>query len=94
MRRITIPVRDLGASKDFYVKALEPLGAGTCLDFSEQGGPIGLGRNGMPSFWIRKGTVADPAHVAFQAQDGEMVDAFHEAALAAGGTDNGEPGKR
>ena len=90
---IVIPVSDLHASKDFYLKALEPLGAGICLDFSERG-TIGMGRNGMPSFWIRTGEVADPAHIAFQAGDRETVDAFHAAALAAGGKDNGEPGKR
>ena len=53
-----------------------------------------MGRNGMPSFWIRTGEVADPSHIAFQAGDRETVDAFHAAALAAGGKDNGKPGKR
>ena len=91
---ITIPVTDLDVSKAFYVKALEPLGAGICLDFTEQDGPVGMGRNGMPSFWIRNGEVGDPAHVAFAAGDAATVDAFHAAALAAGGTDNGAPGRR
>jgi catechol 2,3-dioxygenase-like lactoylglutathione lyase family enzyme len=89
-----IPVADLDVSKAFYEKALDPLGGSLIADFAEQGGLLGFGRDGMPSFWIRQGEVADPAHVAFQAGDSDTVDAFHAAALAAGGKDNGEPGKR
>jgi catechol 2,3-dioxygenase-like lactoylglutathione lyase family enzyme len=56
----------------------------------------GFGRDGKPWFWItdqRKPT-SENVHVAFTAPDRATVDAFHAAALAAGGTDNGAPGIR
>ena len=39
-------------------------------------------------------TVPTHIHLAFQARDRDMVDAFYKAALAAGGSDNGRPGER
>lgn len=87
---IVIPVSDLGASKDFYAKALAPLDYEVILEFP---GVVGLGTKGKPDFWLREGMLGDAAHVAFAA-DRATVDAFHEAALVAGGTDNGGPGVR
>jgi catechol 2,3-dioxygenase-like lactoylglutathione lyase family enzyme len=93
-----INVSDYERSKAFYVQALAPLGfelgmepAGRAAGFVEQ---TELGRK--PSFWI-EGTrtpVSENVHLAFAAPDRATVDAFHAAALAAGGTDNGPPGVR
>ena len=59
-------------------------------------GGYGLPADQKPFFWIatRGGRVASGVHVAFAAPSTEIVDAFHAAALAAGATDNGGPGKR
>jgi catechol 2,3-dioxygenase-like lactoylglutathione lyase family enzyme len=55
----------------------------------------GFGREGKTSFMVRTvGDPSGPAHVAFASPDRGTVDAFHAAALAAGGTDNGGPGIR
>jgi catechol 2,3-dioxygenase-like lactoylglutathione lyase family enzyme len=55
----------------------------------------GFGRGGKPSFWLSDGGKTAPRlHVAFLAENRTAVDAFYEAALAAGGTDNGRPGLR
>jgi len=88
---IVINVSDLAASKAFYVQALAPLGISTQLEFP---GALGMGRNGKPAFWLRPGGGAEAVHVAFAAPDRATVDAFHDAALAAGGSDNGGPGLR
>jgi catechol 2,3-dioxygenase-like lactoylglutathione lyase family enzyme len=48
----------------------------------------------MPDLWIGSSPERGATHVAFSAADRASVDAFHEAALAAGGTDNGAPGLR
>jgi catechol 2,3-dioxygenase-like lactoylglutathione lyase family enzyme len=51
--------------------------------------------DGAFDFWLhRRAGHSGPAHVAFRARDREAVDAYHRAALAAGGTDNGTPGVR
>ncbi len=48
-----------------------------------------------PSYWVDGSRAGlNQMHVAFQARDKAMVDAFYEAALANGGTDNGAPGPR
>lgn len=88
---LTIGVSDLEASRRFYRLALEPLG------FSETGSDLG------PSFGLEDANdfgLSDQyepggqLHIAFAAETREQVDAFHAAALAAGGTDNGAPGVR
>lgn len=88
---IVIAVSDLAASKDFYVRALAPLGSAVVLEFPST---VGLGSRGKPFFWIRAGGGQEQVHVAFAAPDRATVDAFYEAALAAGGRDNGAPGVR
>jgi catechol 2,3-dioxygenase-like lactoylglutathione lyase family enzyme len=88
---IGLNVRDIEASKAFYLKALEPLGYGV---FREFGHSVGLQADGQPDFWLhQRGEPSAPVHVAFRA-DRSTVDAFHAAALAAGGVDNGAPGLR
>jgi catechol 2,3-dioxygenase-like lactoylglutathione lyase family enzyme len=61
----------------------------------EHGGGVGLGRGGKPQLWLSHGEPpASPLHIAFAARNRAEVDAFHAAALAAGGKDNGAPGLR
>ena len=88
---LAIHVSDLEASRSFYERALVPLDYELVLEYP---GVIGFGAGGKPDFWLREGAPGARVHVAFGAADRETVDAFHEAALAAGGTDNGGPGVR
>ena len=83
---------DYQASKVFYSKALQPLGIEVAL---EGDGWTMFGRPGQPQFWIGSfGPPPGPVHVAFAAKDREQVRAFYQAAMAAGGKDNGAPGIR
>jgi len=86
---LALGVSDLAASKAFYLQALAPLGITAVMEFPET---AGLGIAPKPSFWLAlaKQTPAAP-HIAFSAQTRVQVDAFHRAALAAGGQDNGAP---
>lgn len=86
-------VRDLDASQRFYTAVAAALG-------------VPLGGSGDDWFWIDElfvssvdsaaaaGVATGRVHLAFQAADRAMVEAFHAAALAAGGRDNGAPGER
>ena len=85
------PVRGLVAARRFYEAALAPLGFSVVMDFGEV---LGIGLPGRPQFWIHQGEPGAPVHIAFHAADRARVDAFHSAALAAGGKDNGAPGLR
>jgi catechol 2,3-dioxygenase-like lactoylglutathione lyase family enzyme len=60
----------------------------------EQSRSDGFGPEGSEDFWIRPGEPGAPVHVAFAAHDRETVEAFHDAALAAGGRDYGPPALR
>lgn len=85
-------VADLAASKAFWTQAFAPLGVAVVME-----GPygVGIGRNGKPSLWLYETpTPHAPMHVAITADTRAQVDAFHAAALAAGGKDNGPPGLR
>jgi len=86
-----LTVSDLDRSREFYRQALAPLGYGVIMEFP---GAVGLGAQGKPDFWLGAGTAGTGVHVAFSSPDRETVDAFHAAALAAGGRDNGGPGLR
>jgi catechol 2,3-dioxygenase-like lactoylglutathione lyase family enzyme len=86
-----VPVSDMARSKTFYEAALAPLGYVTVMDFGEA---AGLGAGGKPDLWIAKGSAGQGLHVAILAENRAAVDAFHRAALAAGGKDNGGPGLR
>ncbi|HEX7081502.1 MAG TPA: VOC family protein [Gammaproteobacteria bacterium] len=87
----TLPVSDYARSKEFYVRALAPLGYRNNMEFGESAG-FNDGKN--TDFWITKEETVVPTHVAFEASDRQQVEAFHQAALAAGGKDNGAPGYR
>ena len=87
-------VSDYAASKAFFLRALEPLG----LAIVSEGVPtdgIELSADGKASLCLFE-TTEKPAHLhlAFTAENRRQVEAFHRAALAAGGTDNGAPGLR
>ena len=90
---VKLNVRDLEASRRFYEQALRPLGYSVGAEFP---GVVGLGTGeGMPDFWLGEGGESrGPVHVALRSPDRATVDAFHAAALAAGGRDNGPPGVR
>ncbi len=93
---ISIGVRDVARAKRFYDAALKPLGY-ACLSGGE--GSLGYGR-GAVSFWISSAAHPVPPdmksglHFCFTAPTHASVDAFHAAALGAGGRDNGKPGLR
>ena len=90
---VQLVVRDLAASRRFYEAAFKALG-------------VPLAGEGDDYFWADElfvstadseaaaGKLTGRHHLAFQARDRKAVDAFHEAGLAAGGTDNGAPGER
>ncbi len=87
-----IAVSDLAASKRFFLAALAPIGARVVMEFPEA---VGIGQGEKPSFWLAAGDrPSGPMHIAFAASRRSEVDAFHRAALAAGGTENGAPGLR
>lgn len=88
---IGLRVSDYARSKRFFENALAPLGYSLVMEFAGSAG--GFGAHGKPDFWISPGTTA-PVHVAILSPDRAAVDAFHRAALAAGGRDNGAPGPR
>lgn len=93
-------VADAARSKAFYEKALAPLGIGLVMtatpDQTESGGTAyGFGTENNPFFWIGDSEkVGEGTHVAFTADTRAEVDAFHAAALAAGGVAHGAPGLR
>ena len=90
---IQLVVRDLAASRRFYGALFEVLG-------------IPIGGEARDYFWADElfvssvdsraalGVLTGRHHLAFQAKDRAMVDAFYQAGLAAGGKDNGAPGER
>lgn len=88
---INLNVRDYGRSKQFYELALKPLAYELVLEFGASGG---FGEDGKPDFWVSQRGEPTVAHVALAAPDRATVDAFYEAAISAGGKDNGPPGPR
>lgn len=88
---IGLSVTDLARSLAFYERALAPLGYAVIM---KQPQFAGLGVRGKPDFWIGAGERAVSVHVAFRTKSRADVRAFYEAAIAAGGKDNGPPGVR
>jgi catechol 2,3-dioxygenase-like lactoylglutathione lyase family enzyme len=97
LAHVGIEVSDMEASRAFYEGALAPLGVTVVMEFD---GAVGFGKEGehgpVPYFWLnaRGRPATTGAHYAFGARTTDLVDVFHAAALAAGGTDNGAPGPR
>ena len=89
---VILNVDDLGTSRSFYEKALEPLRMTVVMEFPNR---CAFGSEGNPVFWVAgRGRPATGVHVALAAPDRASVDRFYEAAVAAGGRDNGPPGLR
>jgi catechol 2,3-dioxygenase-like lactoylglutathione lyase family enzyme len=98
---IFLTVNELDRSREFYAKALEPLGLHHTVDFDGASGPpghpdlIGFGDGAKFILWLRQGVAdARSTHVGFVAKSDAAVDAAYAAAMAAGATDNGPPAER
>lgn len=93
---VSIGVRDIAATRRFYDAVLAPLDYARLSDGADS---LGYGR-GEVAFWISRSERPVPAddgsglHFCFKADSRAAVDAFHAAALAEGGRDNGGPGLR
>jgi catechol 2,3-dioxygenase-like lactoylglutathione lyase family enzyme len=93
------PVSDFERSKAFYAAAFAPLGITLLAEVTPEqtggGAHAGFGANGKAFFWIGDGKMpVSTTHVAFATASRALVDAFYQAALTAGGKDNGGPGVR
>jgi catechol 2,3-dioxygenase-like lactoylglutathione lyase family enzyme len=90
---VTLGVADLDRACVFYDRALAPLGIARMVNGDGFAG-YGFG-TGKCDFWIgQRDRVPAGVHIAFKADTRAKVDAFYDAALAAGGRDNGKPGPR
>jgi catechol 2,3-dioxygenase-like lactoylglutathione lyase family enzyme len=94
---ISIAVRDLKAAAKFYEALLAPLGMTRVREWPDAA--VGFGKI-YPEFWLNQRTDMAPVapssglHFALRAPDAAAVDAFHAAAIAAGGESDGKPGLR
>ncbi|MEA3292498.1 MAG: VOC family protein [Pseudomonadota bacterium] len=89
---IGLAISDLAKSQTFYSAALTPLGIDQVMEFGDW---VGFGKEHKPEFWFGVGReVQYPMHIAFVAESREQVRRFYDAAIAAGGRDNGAPGIR
>ena len=92
---MSIGVSDLDRSRAFYRAALEPLGFVELGPWLEDMRESSFGAEGLDDFAVSLEYSANGGgHIAFAADNRQQVDAFHKAALAAGGRDNGPPGLR
>jgi catechol 2,3-dioxygenase-like lactoylglutathione lyase family enzyme len=93
---VSLSVRDLAASAAFYERLLAPLGYRKLV---ERPAAVGFGKK-YPELWLNVRSDMAPApsnpgaHVALRAANEDAVRAFHAAALAGGGSSDGEPGPR
>lgn len=92
---VAIGVSDLPRSREFYARALAPLGLEPFGPWREGAPDVAFAVEDLDDFAISlKYPVGAPVHVCFAADTREQVDAFYAAAIAAGGRDNGPPGPR
>lgn len=94
---IGLAVSDIARSKAFYTAALAPLGYAVIVEERNTLGntAVMMGVDGEIDFIIADGErVGEGNHIAFRTDSRAKVQAFHAAALAAGGRDNGAPGLR
>jgi catechol 2,3-dioxygenase-like lactoylglutathione lyase family enzyme len=99
MDHIGLAVADFKRSKSFFVNALAPLDITLIMEVTAEqtGGDAhaGFGAERKAFFWIGNGKKpTSGVHVAFAAKSRSQVDAFRQAAMTAGGRDNGPPGLR
>jgi catechol 2,3-dioxygenase-like lactoylglutathione lyase family enzyme len=93
---VSIGTNRFPEARAFYEKVLAPLG---CKVIMEMEGGVAFGRQ-FPEFWVQKpfdggqAETANGVHFGFFAHSKAEVDAFHKAAVAAGGKDEGKPGGR
>ncbi|MGN6514605.1 MAG: VOC family protein [Rhizomicrobium sp.] len=99
LHHVSVGVRDVARAATFYDPVLKALGYKRVMEFLPYA--IGYGeRGGHPEFWIQLPHNQQPAsngngtHVGFSARNKGQVNTFHAAALAAGGSNDGEPGPR
>jgi catechol 2,3-dioxygenase-like lactoylglutathione lyase family enzyme len=96
INHVSIGVKDIARAGRFYDAALAPLGYKRLFDSAEA---LGYGADG-PKLWVMRVERPVPAdeasglHLCFDAPNRASVDRFHEAAVRAGGRDNGKPGLR
>ena len=96
---VNLAVSDVERSRQFYEPALGSIGIVLTLAVSAEqsgsrGAMYGFGTADKPYWIVGEGRVGENTHVAFTVEDRAGVHAFYEAALAAGGEDNGAPGVR
>lgn len=94
-----VNVSDYAKSRAFYQAALGAIGFEISKEFpasvTGSADVAGFGPPGKSEFWIASGKPNEPpVHVAFRVDNRHAVDAFYQAAMAAGGRDNGKPGLR
>ncbi|HXI59655.1 MAG TPA: VOC family protein [Polyangia bacterium] len=88
---VSLRVQDLDRALAFYKPALAAIGYRVLMEFP---GTVGMGADGKPDLWISQtDQPVSPIHIALSSTR-PSVDAFHSAATAAGGSDNGPPGLR
>lgn len=96
VHHVSMGVGDLAAAAAFYDRVMATIGARRMLELPDA---VAYGKQ-FPEFWVQKPINGQPAatangtHFAFIAPNREAVDAFHAAALEAGGTSDGAPGLR
>lgn len=100
LNHVEFSVAEAASARRFDEAVLAPLGLTLVISIDPARSPHGgarhgFGRSGYPRLWIQQQSGERlPIHLAFTADDRATVDAFHAAALANGGTDNGVPGIR
>jgi len=87
-------VRDFARSRAFYLKALEAIGVTRVTEWPPDGAELSQPEGESSLCLYQTEEVPGQLHIAFVAENREQVDAFHRAALDAGGRDNGAPGLR
>lgn len=89
----SVSVADYEKSKELYAAMLAPLGYALKTDIGEYK-VAGYAQGGKTDFWIAEKGPGPGVHVAFMASGKDAVQAFFDAAIEAGATDNGAPGFR
>jgi len=90
---VSLKVRDFAKGLAFYRAALAPL-AYEAQHLDEQGKSVGFGPNGEVGLWLEQGAPSSSTHIALRGPSRSAVAEFFNAALRAGGKDNGRPNVR